>query len=294
MKSIIRILFAMLILATIFVPLQAALTPSPSTSTTPVAAVATKTIGDRHPLHPLALPADITAATPAELQASPEASPRARAKRSKVVYLTFDDGPGGAYTLEVLADLQAAGAHGTFFETGDCTAIGSFGGVPDGSMYPTSGMNINPAIPAQLLAAGNQIGTHSWDHPDFPTLKTAAAANAEIGNARALQVRLTGHDSKLFRYPFRDPSLAGNQISQATGHEGRADGHRAERLGPSRHRCRARQHNDGTGVQRRDRGPARRDRCAGSCSPDFPAAAANATQESGVQVRNHSGSVSAR
>ena len=51
---------------------------------------------------------------------SPRPRPRGGGRRwagdSRVVYLTFDDGPTHGYTDEVLADLNAADAHATFFQ----------------------------------------------------------------------------------------------------------------------------------------------------------------------------------
>lgn len=110
---------------------------------------------------------------------------------SRVVYLTFDDGPDGNYTREVAADLAAAGAHATFFETG----INMRGQCP---------------LIRRLLADGNQLGTHSWDHPLFPKL-TAGQTAAEISSARLEQVSCTGHNSLLFRYPYDKPTAAGSE-----------------------------------------------------------------------------------
>ena len=55
----------------------------------------------------------------------------------------------------------------------------------------------NYALVRQILADGNQIGTHSWDHPDFqsPLLNPTQTA-AEISQARALQVAITGIDAR--------------------------------------------------------------------------------------------------
>ena len=44
----------------------------------------------------------------------------------------------------------------------------------------------NYALVKQVLADGNQIGTHSWDHPDFQNI-TAAQAQTEnllLGRSR--------------------------------------------------------------------------------------------------------------
>ena len=52
------------------------------------------------------------------------------------IYLTFDDGPTAGYTNEVLADLNAAGAHATFFEIGQSTYTAS-GMCPKGTPSPS-------------------------------------------------------------------------------------------------------------------------------------------------------------
>jgi peptidoglycan-N-acetylglucosamine deacetylase len=122
---------------------------------------------------------------------------------SKVIYLTFDDGPTPGYTNEVLADLSAAGARATFFEIGKST-------------YTASGMQGQQALVQSVLAGGNQIGTHSWDHPNFATL-TLAQTQAEIVDARTLQVSYTGHDSKLFRYPYFISTSYGDQVLSQQG-----------------------------------------------------------------------------
>jgi peptidoglycan/xylan/chitin deacetylase (PgdA/CDA1 family) len=118
-----------------------------------------------------------------------QAATAVNAGDSKVVYLTFDDGPDGSYTREVAADLAAEGAHATFFQTG---------------------VNMNGQCPLvrRILADGNQLGTHSWDHPLFPEL-TADQTAAEISSARLEQVRCTGRNSLLFRYPYDKPTAAG-------------------------------------------------------------------------------------
>lgn len=128
------------------------------------------------------------------------------------IYLTFDDGPTAGYTNLVLDDLNAAGAHATFFEIGQSTYTNSgmcpstVAGTPTPS-YATCLANAGKAaygnygLVRSILAAGDRIGTHSWDHPNFTTLTPAQQAT-EIHRARSLQVAVTGHDSKLFRFPY--------------------------------------------------------------------------------------------
>lgn len=134
----------------------------------------------------------------------------------KTIYLTFDDGPTAGYTDEVLADLRAAGAHATFFQLGQSTYSVS-GMCPAPMSYNkclTSAKNAG--LVRQALADGNEIGTHSWTHPDFTTISKSKTAT-EISQARSLQVAITGHDSKLFRYPFFRNSTAGDQYLASQG-----------------------------------------------------------------------------
>jgi len=152
--------------------------------------------------------------TSAAVGPSPSPSPTS----AGTIYLTFDDGPTAGYTNLVLNDLNAAGAHATFFEIGQSTYTGSgmcpstATGTPTPS-YATCLANAgnaaygNYGLVRSILAAGNQIGTHSWDHPNFTTL-TGAQTSTEISQARSLQVAVAGRDSKLFRFPFNQVTTA--------------------------------------------------------------------------------------
>ena len=152
--------------------------------------------------------------TSAASSPSPSPSPTG----AGTIYLTFDDGPTAGYTNLVLNDLNAAGAHATFFEIGQSTYTDSgmcppaVVGTPAPS-YATCLANAgnaaygNYGLVRSILAAGDQIATHSWDHPDFTTL-TAAQTATEISQARSLQVAVTGHDSKLFRFPYNQATTA--------------------------------------------------------------------------------------
>jgi len=154
--------------------------------------------------------------SPSPTSASPSPSPSPTS--AGTIYLTFDDGPTAGYTNLVLNDLNAAGAHATFFEIGQSTYTDSgmcpstAVGTPTPS-YATCLANAgnaaygNYGLVLSILAAGNQIGTHSWDHPNFTTL-TTAQTTTEISAARSLQVAVTGHDSKLFRFPYNQATTA--------------------------------------------------------------------------------------
>ena len=156
--------------------------------------------------------------SPSPTSASPSPSPSPSPTSAGTIYLTFDDGPTAGYTNLVLNDLNAAGAHATFFEIGQSTYTDSgmcpstVVGTPTPS-YATCLANAgnaaygNYGLVLSILAAGDQIGTHSWDHPNFTTL-TAAQTTTEISQARSLQVAVTGRDSKLFRFPYNQATTA--------------------------------------------------------------------------------------
>lgn len=81
--------------------------------------------------------------------ATPEATPQ---QRPKAVALTFDDGPSRANDGKILNALQKYGAHATFFVLGDRARV-------DGDILQ------------MYLAAGCEIGSHSWNHPKLSKMK---------------------------------------------------------------------------------------------------------------------------
>jgi peptidoglycan/xylan/chitin deacetylase (PgdA/CDA1 family) len=63
-----------------------------------------------------------------------------------IVALTFDDGPTRPYTAPVLNLLRSKGVTATFFLTG-------------------AEVTANPVEARAIVAAGHEIGNHSWSHP---------------------------------------------------------------------------------------------------------------------------------
>lgn len=98
---------------------------------------------------------------------------------SKVIALTFDDGPT-AETLKILKILQKHNAVATFFCLG-------------------ANLRENPAIAKQVVKAGNAIGNHTWHH--FYHNVTEKTASDEIDNTGVHIYRSTGAKSLLFRPP---------------------------------------------------------------------------------------------
>lgn len=73
--------------------------------------------------------------------------------KTKCVALTFDDGPG-PYTQRVLNDLTSANARATFFVVG-------------------TQVKAHPQLVKNSVAAGMEVGNHSWDHPNLERLSMA-------------------------------------------------------------------------------------------------------------------------
>lgn len=68
------------------------------------------------------------------------------------IALTFDDGPNGATTPQILNTLEKEHVTASFFVIGS-RVVG------------------NGALLQRMYADGDEIGNHSWTHPDFTTLK---------------------------------------------------------------------------------------------------------------------------
>ncbi|MBR4309149.1 MAG: polysaccharide deacetylase family protein [Oscillospiraceae bacterium] len=106
---------------------------------------------------------------------------RAEAKNGKYVALTFDDGPSGAFTRELLAGLKERGVKATFFLCG----------------YR---VDQYPKLAAQIAREGHEIGTHSDAHKFFGKM-----SQWEIDRDLAASVekirKATGKDPTLLRPP---------------------------------------------------------------------------------------------
>lgn len=104
---------------------------------------------------------DVTAAPEATPGASdtsaPDTDPTSLANlppsaEHPVIALTFDDGPSPKYTPLLLDTLEAKGVHVTFFELGQMV------------------LDADPALLQRIIADGNEIGNHSYDHSIYTDL----------------------------------------------------------------------------------------------------------------------------
>ncbi len=101
--------------------------------------------------------------------------------RGRRVALTYDDGPS-AQTPAFLSELQRLGVPATFFMIGrEVQAL--------------------PAIARQVLADGNAIGDHSWNHANLAG--GGPAATDQLIRTNAAIRRATGFTPCLFRPPYR-------------------------------------------------------------------------------------------
>jgi peptidoglycan-N-acetylglucosamine deacetylase len=92
------------------------------------------------------------------------------------VALTFDDGPSRTQTPAILETLDRLGARATFFEEG-------------------RHVRGREALMRQILAAGDEIGNHSFHHPVDP-------GEGELASTQAAIRAATGFTPCLFRPPY--------------------------------------------------------------------------------------------
>lgn len=96
--------------------------------------------------------------------------------------LTFDDGPNPLTTPDVLSILEQEHVHASFFIVG--------------SRVPG-----NQALLRRMRADGDEIGDHSWTHPDFTTL-TPAQIKQQIALTQAAITAAGVPAPTLFRPPY--------------------------------------------------------------------------------------------
>lgn len=128
--------------------------------------------------------------------------PAAAAARGEVV-ISIDDGPDPEVTPRVLDQLDAAGAHASFFCIGQRATA-------------------HPGLVRDIIARGHTIENHSEHHwKRFSTLGPGAMAR-EISAAQASLAVLTGRPPRYFRAPaglrnpFLDPVLAPLELQLAS------------------------------------------------------------------------------
>ena len=103
--------------------------------------------------------------------------------RDKAVALTFDDGPSRANDGRIVETLQKYGAHATFFVLGDRARV-------DGDILQ------------MYLAAGCEIGGHSWNHPQLSKMKWDEIERQLSKTNKTVSKLTGGYQIQLLRPPY--------------------------------------------------------------------------------------------
>jgi len=99
----------------------------------------------------------------------------------RLVALTFDDGPDPRWTPKVLQLLSQYHAHATFFEVG-------------------KNIVAHPDLVHAVLNDGNEVGDHTWDHPDLEIMP-AVMVSQEITQGADAITQVGAPAPKYFRPP---------------------------------------------------------------------------------------------
>ena len=111
-------------------------------------------------------------------------------------YLTFDDGPSGVYTPQILATLRAHNAPATFFMTG-------------------ANLAGNEAVIRDLDTRGHLVASHQWSH----VIATAAQFRTWIPRqADALDTIVGRRLPRIFRYPYGAGTSDKETVLRANGY----------------------------------------------------------------------------
>jgi peptidoglycan/xylan/chitin deacetylase (PgdA/CDA1 family) len=114
--------------------------------------------------------------TPVGCTSAPGATVTAGSPAGDRVALSFDDGPSVTQTPAILATLKRLHVHATFFEEG-------------------RHVHWREALMEEILVAGDEIGNHSYHHPEYPGDGELASTDRRIRAA-------TGFEPCLFRPPY--------------------------------------------------------------------------------------------
>ena len=98
------------------------------------------------------------------------------------IALTFDDGPDPVWTPQILDVLKAKGVTATFFIVGE-------------------NGQANPDLIRRIVAEGNEIGNHSFTHPNLAEVPRQVT-DLELNTTQRLIESLTGRSTRLFRAPY--------------------------------------------------------------------------------------------
>ncbi len=117
----------------------------------------------------------------------------------KLVALTFDDGPSGKYTKEVIDILDREGVKATFFLIG-------------------KNVETYPEIAKEIAVHGHAIGNHSYTHPWLLPLESKKLILSEVDKAEEAIYNATGESPKIFRPPHGLRSIWLDEVIHQKGY----------------------------------------------------------------------------
>src|SRR5215469_14640301 len=151
-----------------------------------------------------AAPASVTEGGPVQWVAA-GGTVTTRAMPAKTIALTFDDGPDPEWTPQILNILAQYHAHATFFEIG-------------------SRVNEFPELTRRAVAAGNEIGSHTFTHAQ-PGNVPGWRLNLELSLTSNAIASATGRAPVLLRPPYSAEPDAVNGADFAAMRRIGADGY---------------------------------------------------------------------
>lgn len=101
---------------------------------------------------------------------------------SKMVALTFDDGPDSIIMPQILEILKQHGVNGSFFLIGE-------------------NVQKNASVVKKAYNEGNLVLSHSFSHPDLTTL-TAEGIKNQLTNSESAIFKVVGKKPAIFRPPY--------------------------------------------------------------------------------------------
>lgn len=102
---------------------------------------------------------------------------------AKDIALTFDDGPEGTYTPQVLSVLKEYNVKATFF-------------------FVASRAEAYPEVTKRAKAEGHAIGMHGYEHLDLRTMSTIYAYDSQVWRAERAFKNILGVTPAFFRPPY--------------------------------------------------------------------------------------------
>jgi peptidoglycan/xylan/chitin deacetylase (PgdA/CDA1 family) len=116
---------------------------------------------------------------------------------SRLLALTYDDGPNDPWTFRLLEVLDRHQVKATFF------LIGRF-------------VQQRPDIARALVNAGHAIGSHTWDHPNL-IFCSSAEVRRQLEQTQKAILDATGVEARLFRPPFGGRRPASLRVARSLG-----------------------------------------------------------------------------